>query len=291
MRMVLVSSHDRQLEEMLRNVATHVASSPDLGGVAALKSTERPNVIVLDTRDQPGIPVELAAVRRAMPDAGVIVVASTLDPARMLDAMRAGVNEFLTEPVALEDVRSAVARVSALQPVAHQAKVFAFLGAKGGVGTTTLAVNVATALAESRVGRVLLVDLHPAYGDAALFFNAAPRFSVLDALENTHRLDEAYLKGLVVKTKAGLDLLCSSERAAVAAPDAQRVRALLEFVARHYTHVVLDVPRSDSAALDALDVTSRSSSSPTRSCPRCAAPHGWSARCGSATARTGSRSS
>ncbi len=257
MKMVLVSSNDRQLEEMLRSVATHVASAPDLGGVAALKPADRPNVIVLDTRDKPGIPAELAAVRRALPDAGVIVVASTLDPARMLDAMRAGVNEFLTEPVTLEDVRSAVARVSALQPVAHQAKVFAFLGAKGGVGTTTLAVNVATALAESRVGRVLFVDLHPAYGDAALFFNAAPRFSVLDALENTHRLDEAYLKGLVVKTKAGLDLLCSSDRAAVAAPDALRVRALLEFVARHYTHVVLDVPRSDSAALDALDVTSQ----------------------------------
>jgi pilus assembly protein CpaE len=131
--------------------------------------------------------------------------------------------------------------------------VFAFLGAKGGVGTTTLAVNVATALAQSRVGRVLFADLHPAYGDAALFFGAEPKFSVLDALENTHRLDEAFLKGLVVRTKTGLDLLASSDRSTVGSPDAQRVRALIEFVSRHYAHVVLDVPRSDSSALDALD--------------------------------------
>jgi pilus assembly protein CpaE len=255
-KILLVGSHDRQLEEFLRATVSHVASAADLGTVTLLKAADRPNAIVLDTRDKPGIPAELAAVRRALPDAGVVVVASTLDPARMLDAMRAGVNEFLTDPLSLDDVRSAVARVSALQPAMQQAKTFAFLGAKGGVGTTTLAVNVATALAESRVGRVLFVDLHPAHGDAALFFNVAPRFSVLDALENTHRLDEAYLKGLVTHTKAGLDLLCSSDRAAVAAPDAQRVRALLDFVGRHYTHVVLDVPRSDAAALDALDGTS-----------------------------------
>jgi pilus assembly protein CpaE len=256
MKMVLVSSRDRQLEEMLRSVVTHVAAAADLSGIAMLKPAERPNVIVLDTRAKAGIPAELAAVRRALPDAGVIVVASTLDPAMMLEAMRAGVNEFLTDPVSLEDVRNAVGRVSALQPAPHQGKVFAFIGAKGGVGTTTVAVNVATALAQSRVGRVLFIDRHPAYGDAALFFGAEPKFSVLDALENTHRLDAAYLKGLVVRTKSGLDLLASSDRSTVASPDAQRVGALLDFVARHYTHIVLDVPRSDSAALDALDGTS-----------------------------------
>jgi pilus assembly protein CpaE len=253
MRIVLVSSTDRQLEEVLRG-AGQMSTVSDLAAVARLKPAERPAVVVLDTRDRPGIPAELAAMRRALPETGVIVVASTLDPARMLEAMRAGVNEFLTDPVAHEDVRTAIERVTALQAVSPEVgKVYAFLGAKGGVGTTTVAVNVATALAQARAGKVLFVDLHPAYGDAALFFGAEPRFSVLDALENTHRLDEAYLKGLVVKTKSGLDLLASSDRSAVAAPDAQRVRALLDFVSRHYAHVVLDVPRSDSAAVDALD--------------------------------------
>ena len=50
---------------------------------------------------------------------------------------------------------------------------------------------------------MLLIDLHPAHGDAALFLGAEPRFSIIDALENTHRMDAAYFKGLVEHTKAG----------------------------------------------------------------------------------------
>jgi pilus assembly protein CpaE len=255
MRVSIVGGIDSKLGELFRVLSADVSTAASLDALGSVKLNQS-DVLVIDIRQQPGIPGALSHLRRDHPKVGVIVVASSLDPAMMLDAMRAGVSEFLTDPLSIEDVRNALGRVSSLQPTTQRGKVFAMLGAKGGVGTTTLAVNVATALANARTGRVLFVDLHPAYGDAALFFGAEPRFSVIDALENTHRLDEAYLKGLVVQTKSGLDLLASSDRSAVAAPDSQRVRALLDFVARYYTHVVLDVPRSDSAALDALDGTS-----------------------------------
>ena len=93
-------------------------------------------------------------------------------------------------------------------------EVFAFLGAKGGVGTTTVAINVATALSpESTAVRTILIDLHLAYGDAAVFLGAEPRFSVIDALENVHRLDKSFLRGLVGQPRGGLSLLGSSDRA------------------------------------------------------------------------------
>src|SRR5262249_59307217 len=95
-----------------------------------------------------------------------------------------------------------VERVVALAPVHATGELYAVLGAKGGVGATTVAVNVATALASTKKS-TLLIDLHSGGGDAALFLGAEPRFSVLDALENTHRLHAALLKGLVVKTTAG----------------------------------------------------------------------------------------
>jgi pilus assembly protein CpaE len=254
LNIVLVGSEDKQLEEMLR-ASVFKVSTADLTTLITRK-TAPPDVIVIDVRRR-GLPPQLAAARRAMPSVAVIAVAAELDPAMMLEAIRSGVNEFLTEPVTEQDVRQALERVANLRPGPPERKVFAFLGAKGGVGTTTIATNVATALAQNKSARVLLLDLHPAYGDAALFFGAEPRFSVLDALENTHRLDEAYLKGLVVRTKAGLDLLASSDRSVVGSIDAQRVRTLIDFVTRHYTHVVLDVPRSDSAALDALEGTTK----------------------------------
>jgi pilus assembly protein CpaE len=257
MLVTVIGARDAKLEEMLRSMAAQVSTLASIDALLGPKPAgKQPDLLMIDARQQSGIPAGLAALRRSHPGTGVIVIGASLDPSMMLEAMRAGVSEFLAEPLSAEDVRKAVERVAAFQPEAQQGKLYAFLGAKGGVGTTTVAVNVATALAQSRVGRVLFLDLHPAYGDAALFFGAEPKFSVLDALENTHRLDAAYLKGLVVRTKSGLDLLASSDRATVGSPDAQRVRALLDFVARQYTHVVVDVPRSDSAALDALDATS-----------------------------------
>src|SRR5690606_9922344 len=130
--------------------------------------------------------------------------------------------------------------------------VFAFVGAKGGVGTTTMAVNVATALARAvEADETLLMDFHLSYGDAAVFLGVEPRFSVADAMENTHRLDEAFFESLVVQTKAGVHLLASAERA-VGPVDMRRISTLLHFAANHYRYTFLDVPRSEALVLDAL---------------------------------------
>ena len=96
-----------------------------------------------------------------------------------------------------------------------------------------------------------------ANGDAAVFLGAEPRFSIVDALENTHRLDEAFFKNLIVHAKCGVDLLASSDRVMLTPVDVRRVRTILEAAERHYRHVVLDVPRSDAAMLDALESVAR----------------------------------
>ena len=115
-----------------------------------------------------------------------------------------------------------------------------------------VAVNVATALAQLQKDSTLFIDLHVANGDAAVFLGSEPKFSIVDALENSHRMDEAFFRGLIAKTKAGVDLLASSDRVIVAPIDVRRVRALIDFAARHYRYIVLDVPRTDAAVLEAL---------------------------------------
>ena len=123
--------------------------------------------------------------------------------------------------------------------------MFAFVGAKGGVGTTTTAVNVATALTKLAKGPTLLVDLHLAYGDAAVFLGADPRFSLVDAFENMHRLDAEFLKSLVVNTASGIDLLASADRPANRPVDVRRLGEVVQLAASQYAYTVLDVPRSD----------------------------------------------
>jgi len=250
----LVGSTDRLLEQMLRECGTTVAQLPGSDLTALAQSgAKQPDVLVIDLRDQSHVPSALPILRRQHATTGVIIVASRLDPVLMLEAMRAGVTECVPEPVTRADLEAAISRVIAQRPAGGTGMVFAFLGAKGGVGTTTASVNTATVLARVDPSKTLLIDLHLANGDAAVFLGAEPRFSIVDALENTHRLDEAFFKTLVVHTKSGVDLLASSDRPMVSPVDSRRIRSLLEFAATHYRFVVLDVPRSDTSVLDSLE--------------------------------------
>jgi pilus assembly protein CpaE len=254
LKVTVVGSQDAQLESVLRACGA-TPSTMAISGLAALAqpSAQQPDILVLDLREQAGVPPDLAALKRQHATTGVVIVARALDPDLILSAMRAGANECLAEPLTQGEVDAALTRVLAHRsgPAAHQA--FAIVGVKGGVGATSLAVNVATALARLATSRALLIDLHLARGDAALYLGAEPRFSVADALDNIHRLDDAFFRSLVTRTSLRLDLLAAPEAGSANRLDSSRVRALLEFASKHFEYTVVDVPRTEPGALDALE--------------------------------------
>jgi pilus assembly protein CpaE len=127
------------------------------------------------------------------------------------------------------------------------------VGAKGGVGATTIAVNTATAIARQPGFTPLLIDLHVTGGDLSVFTGVQTRFSVLDALENLHQADEAFLAGMLEKSSAGVHLLTSSTRSSVSEVGAAAIQGLLDFAARRYSVTLVDVARRDVAAMEALD--------------------------------------
>jgi pilus assembly protein CpaE len=247
----LVGSKDRVLEDRLRAAGMR-PTAVDAAELATLAhpSSLPPDVVVLDLRAKPDIPAGLGLLKRQHPDMGLIIVAATLDPALMLEAMRAGVTECITE-IDRGDLEAAIHRLVDQRSSPVAGEVFVFVGAKGGVGTTTAAVNIATVL--SKLGTTLVIDLHLAGGDAALFLGRDAHFSVVDGLENTHRLDVAFFRGLISHAKGGPDLLASADRAALTSVDPPRVRALIDFAAHHYRYTVIDIPRSDAAVLDSLE--------------------------------------
>jgi len=222
----------------------------------ARPGASQPEVLVVDLREQPQFPQALTALKQHHPTTAVLLVVTQLEPALMLEAMRAGVNECVVSPITLPELQAVIKRLQKTAPTTS-GDVFAFIGAKGGVGATTVAVNVATALAKSGPESTLLIDLNMACGDAAVFLGEEPRFSVVDALENVHRLDAAFFRGLVVRSKSGLDLLGASGRPMPGPVDAARLRAVLEFSSQTRRYTVLDVPRSDPAVLDALEVATQ----------------------------------
>jgi pilus assembly protein CpaE len=251
----LVGPADRRPEELLRAAGMHVSPVGE-GGLNALVAAgaRQPDVLIIDLRRSPVLPPLVAMLRRQHPNTGVMIIASSLEPALLVEAMRAGVTEVVAEPFEQDDLEKAVNRVSAQSSGTELGDVIGFIGAKGGVGATTVAVNVATMLGPlSKPRRTLLMDLHQAGGDAAVFMGVEPRFSVLDAIENAHRLDQNFLKTLVTGVTAHTDLLASPERAGAATMDALKTRRVIEFAATAYRYTVLDLPRSDASVLDALE--------------------------------------
>lgn len=211
-----------------------------------------PEALLVDVRQDRSVLSQVSAIKRRYPSMGIAIVARALDPDLMLESMRAGVSEAIPEPITSAAIQAAIGRVTVHQAVPVQSRVYAVIGAKGGVGATTIAVNLAAALARV-LDDALLVDLNFAAGDAGVFLGVEPRFTVAEALENTHRLDEAFLRSLVVRSRAGLDLLGSSPRIAPGTVEGVRLRMLLEFVTRYYHAVVLDVPRMDASLFASLD--------------------------------------
>jgi pilus assembly protein CpaE len=205
-----------------------------------------PDIVIVDTRgDATWAMSTIERVRAASPSAGIFAVALAADPDVILQSMRAGANEFFTWPLADEPVHSAVRRTAARRETAQGAKAPAttlvFFGAKGGAGTTTLAVNCGVEIARLSKRSVVIVDLKPGLGEVGLFLGVRPRFSVLDAIDNLHRLDREFLKELVAKHKSGLDILAGSDQFdRPGAADGGAIEELLRLLTRQYDYIVVD---------------------------------------------------
>jgi pilus assembly protein CpaE len=249
----IVGSSDRELESLVAACGMRsVVFQPEQLSSAVRTGAAMPEALLVDVRQDRSILSQVGAIKRRFPSMGIAIVATALDPELMLESMRAGVSEAIPEPLTAAAIQAAIGRVAVHQAVPVQSRVYAVIGAKGGVGATTIAVNFAAALARA-LGDALLMDLNFAAGDAAVFLGVEPRFTVAEALENTHRLDEAFLRSLVVRSRSGLDLLGSSPRITPGSIDSARLRSLMEFVTRYYHAVVVDVPRLDAMLLDSLE--------------------------------------
>jgi pilus assembly protein CpaE len=203
-----------------------------------------PDVVVVDGRTASAMQT-VERVRVASPNATIFFVAQDAAPDLILQSMRSGANEFLTWPPARETLDDAIRRMAARLEAApgdrSPTTTLVFFGAKGGVGTTTVAVNCAVELARLSKRATLIVDLKPGLGEVSLFLGLRSRYTLIDAIDNLHRLDAEFLRELVVKHKSGVELLAGSaqfERPGAA--DSGHVEEMFRLLTRHYEYIIVD---------------------------------------------------
>lgn len=234
----------------LRNaeVAREYAVYPDVSQRHALsKLTEHEVLLVeLDSNPEAGIDLvrEVAASSESIT---VMVYSCAMDADIVVRCMQVGAREFLSVPLPSEKLSQALQRAASRRPETsihrprRRGRNVAFMGAKGGVGSTTLAANYALALRKEAKDDVCLVDLNTQLGDAALSLGLDPKFSVMDALESASRLDYDFLSALLVEHSSGLSVLGGPDTYQPGrTTDSYALETLLDVVGQNFAYTVLD---------------------------------------------------
>ena len=202
-----------------------------------------------------------------------IITIGGADPRVKLRALQAGSDDYLAVPVHPVELMARVRRMltrTAARPAAAapqttqgpvMGQVLAFYGAKGGVGTTTLAVNAAIALHRQPQRRVALVDANLQFGDHRVFLDVGvDRRSIIDAVTAT-AIDAELLTSVLLRHTSGIDLLLAPptpEAADLVSAERHHLLQIIEALRTLYDYVVLDLDqRLDDHALDVLGAADR----------------------------------
>jgi Flp pilus assembly CpaE family ATPase len=213
------------------------------------------DVIILDLDSDPDLAMELVESANASDATKIIVYSEKTDPKLAIRFMRAGAREYLLLPLERGAVAEALDRTATLLRETALAaenalgKLLVFAGSKGGSGVTTVACNVAIALARSSDQRILLIDLALPIGDAALCLGIAAEYSTEDALRNIDQFEASPLESLLVKHRSGVFVLAAPTKVPETEVSKSSIDKLIAIARREFDHVVVDVgSRIDVAA-------------------------------------------
>lgn len=206
--LIQAASSDRRLQKA--HLKIQMGGAP--AAVEAYRTAPTPNVIVIESHgDRSGLLGHLDTLASVC-DAGtkVVVVGPVNDVILYRDLIRRGVSEYLITPIAVLDVVRAISDLFTVPGADPVGRTIAIVGAKGGVGSSTLAHNLAWAVAQDLKTATVVVDLDIAFGTAGLDFNQDPPQGVAEAIFAPERLDANLVDRLLSKCSDNLSLLAAS---------------------------------------------------------------------------------
>lgn len=263
MKIKLISPDAQRAEQLARLLGEADPSLEVLGITAApealaqVLSGSRPPLVLVDGVEAPALPA-IARFTAEHPQTETLVLSADQSPAFLLQAMQAGVREVLPSGADAAALRAAVQRTARRHAPAVQrnGQVAAFIGCRGGNGTSVLAANLAQRLAASGTKRVALIDLDLHGGNALLLLSSQHAVSdVAEVARGVQRLDAELLRSAMVPLSETLHVLPAPEDIAQALEvKAEHVQAIVRQARQMFDVVVLDLgARIDALSLPALD--------------------------------------
>jgi len=222
---------------------------PEISRIGSLA----PGLVVVDLESDPHIGLRFI---QYLVDTGVtkaiIAAGKDLSQELLMQAMQAGVTEVLPKPITPDQVTASLQRIwrktgRKVEETTRSApgRVIALFGTKGGVGTSSLAVNLAVEIQRMTRKRTLLLDLDIELGETALMLGMEPKFSLTDLIRNFHRVDSGLLASYIEHHECGIDLLAAPfQPGDYETVGQERVRQVIRFLRGQYDYVVMDTPKN-----------------------------------------------
>lgn len=256
---------DASSEEVVKNLVidqgiatSHIARGTLDDAIEIMKTLqESPRYLIVDVS---GASMPLSDLTRLAevvdPSVAVVVVGERNDVGLFRSLLQIGVHDYLVKPLTVELVQRAIASTDQ-GASARIGKALSFVGARGGVGTTTIATALARHLADHTRRRIAYIDLDPHGGAAASMLGVANNNGLMELLQNTQRLDQQIINQAFVAQSDRLFVLASE--LPYNSDFTLRPGALTELVAmlkRHFHYIMLDLPkRAGSVADEAFDAS------------------------------------
>jgi pilus assembly protein CpaE len=224
----------------------------------------RPDLLIVEVgADESPSPAVTAIeqLARKLPETTILAMGHGVSAELVIRILRAGALEFLRRPVERADLVAALGKLARFRGAAPQRKpgrITSIFGAKGGLGATTLAINLGVSMAERSKEKALLVELDTRQSDIVTFLDLKPRYSIHDVVENFGRMDESLLRGLLTRHASGLWTVPGPTRVERGQFGPEQVGGVIELLRGHFDHVLIDL-RHDLdpgtvVALEASDV-------------------------------------
>jgi len=194
----------------------------------------------------------------------VFLTAENAEPAVLMRAIRLGVKEFFPQPIQVDEVRRALKKFEEQQKQSTQTsedkfgKIISIFGSKGGVGTTTIAVNLAMSLLRAKKGQsVVLVDMNTLFGEVPLFLEMTPKFHWGEITKNIERLDNTFLANILSRHESGICVLPSPAYLnGHVRPTPEVMSRLLDLMKSMFDYVLIDNGQStNDTALRVIEMS------------------------------------
>ena len=231
-----------------------------------LDDPEPGDLLILEIGDDPQKEFQVIHSVQASGAIGeIFVTSSRTEPEILIQALREGVKEFVSQPIKKEEVRNALLKFKSRKESLRfsegkkkRGKIIDVIGSKGGVGTTTVAVNLATSLAGLEGSpSVALIDMNLLFGEIPLFLDVKSLFNWGEVARNISRLDSTYLMSILSKHASGVSVLPSPtglDGVNVATPEI--IEKLLELMQNVFDFIVIDGGQSlDDISLKVLEAS------------------------------------